>query len=275
MYDFANVKSEAAKLLALSGSGAYAIAADPNTPFASGYSNTESIFSIENSATNNPGVNAALPQMYKRRLLVNVSPIIWRNALWLTDDKRRNSASGQLINSVGGVIYTNKYKDDVNSTDPSPVIRYAEVILNLAEAYCRTASMAGAPDANALTYLNMVRNRSLATVATQAYTAASFANNQALLGAILTERRIEFVCEGRRWSDISRLQTDTFFPINGIPAKLANAMPLASLYTLGTPYSGTLSVAAIPATDYHFLWPIPQQEVDINPTLAAEQNPGW
>jgi starch-binding outer membrane protein, SusD/RagB family len=275
MYDFANLKTEAAKLLALTGNNAYTLAADPNTPFASGYSNTESIFSIENSATNNPGVNAALAQMFKRRLLVNVSPIIWRNTSWLTDDKRRNSASGQLINNVGGVIYTNKYKDDVNSTDPAPVIRYAEVILSLAEAYCRTASMTGAPDANALNYLNMVRNRSLANVATQAYTAASFANNTALLGAILTERRIEFVCEGRRWFDIHRLQTDTFFPINGIPAKLANAMPSAASYTLGTPYSGTLSVAAIPGSDYRFLWPIPQSEVDINPTLAAEQNPGW
>jgi hypothetical protein len=149
------------------------------------------------------------------------------------------------------------------------------VLLNLAEAYCRTASMTGAPDANALTYLNMVRNRSLATPATQAYTAASFADNTALLGAILTERRIEFVCEGRRWPDIHRLQYCPYFPIDGIPAKLANAMPAASLYTLGTAYPGPFGIAAIPGTDFRFLWPIPQAEVDINPTLAAEQNPGW
>jgi starch-binding outer membrane protein, SusD/RagB family len=275
MWDMANVKAEAAKLLALTGSDAYSLTADPNTPFASGYSNTESIFSIENSAANNPGVNAALPQMYKRRQLVCVSPIIWRNLSWLTDDKRRNSASGGMITNAGGVIFTNKYKDDVNSTDPAPVIRYAEVLLNLAEAYCRTASMTGAPDANALTYLNLVRNRSLATPLTQAYTAASFADNTALLGAILVERRIEFCMEGRRWPDIHRLQNCPYFPINGIPAKLANASVPAASYTLGTPYAGTLSVAAIPGSDYRFLWPIPQSEVDINPTLAAEQNPGW
>lgn len=276
MWDFANLETEAAKIIALTGADAYTLTADPNTPFTSGYSNSESIFSIENSAATNPGVNASLAQMFKRRQLVNVSPIIWRNLSWLTTDKRRNSASGGMITITGsGVVYTNKYKDDTNSTDPAPVIRLAEVLLNLAEAYCRTASMTGAPDANALNYLNQVRNRSLATPATQAYTAASFADNTALLGAILTERRIEFVCEGRRWPDIHRLQYCPYFPINGIPAKLANAMPAGALYTLGTAYPGPFGVAAIPGTDFRFLWPIPQAEIDINPTLAAEQNPGW
>ena len=281
MWDFAKLKTEAEKLIAFAGSDRYTLTADPNTPFLSGYNNTESVFSIENSASNNPGVNASLAQMFKRRLLVNVSPIIWRNSLWLQDDKRRNTANNGMIFNNGGVMYTWKYKDETNSTDPAPVIRYAEVILNLAEAYCRTAaSMDGAPDETALSYLNMVRDRSLADPATQTYTAASFPTNKDLLGAILTERRIEFVCEGRRWPDIHRLQDDTFFPIDGIPAKLANAMPDASLYTLGTPYGTNpdtekFGVAAIPGADYRFLWPIPQSEVDINPILKEEQNPGW
>jgi hypothetical protein len=275
MWDWAKVISEAQKLLALTGGDAYSLTADPNTPFSSGYNNTESVFSIENSGTNFPSVNGALPQMYKRRLLVTMSPIIWRNSAWLTDDKRRLSTSGALINNVGGVIYTNKYKDDVNSTDPAPVIRYAEVILNLAEAYCRTATPTGAPDANALLYLNMVRNRSLATPATQAYTAAGFADNVALLGAILVERRIEFAMEGRRWPDIHRLQFCPYYPISGIPQKVANAAVPAAAFTLGTPYAGPYGVTAIPYSDYRFLWPIPQSELDINPTLQAEQNPGW
>jgi hypothetical protein len=277
MWDFAKLKTEGAKLLAYTATNAYILATDPNIPFTSGYSNTESIFSIENSASNNPGVNASLPQMFKTRKLVNVSPIIWRDPAWLADDKRRNSATGGIINNVSGVIYTNKYKDDVNSTDPSPVIRLAEVYLNLAEAYCRTAaSMTGAPDPTALQYLNAVRDRSLATPATQSYTAASFADNTALLGAILKERRIEFLCEGRRWPDIHRLQNCPYFPINGIPAKLANAPVASTLYSpIGTPYPGPFGVTAIPGTDYRFLWPIPQAEVDSNPTLAAEQNPGW
>jgi starch-binding outer membrane protein, SusD/RagB family len=277
MWNWASVIAEAQKMIAYTGNDAYSLTADPNTPFTTGYSNTESIFSIENSSATNPGTNAALARMYNSRQLVNMSPIIWRNLSWLADDKRRNATatSGMVYITASGVVYTNKYKDVTNLTDPAPVIRYAEVLLNLAEAYCRNASMTGAPDATALTYLNMVRNRSLATPATQAYTAASFADNTALLGAILTERRIEFVCEGRRWPDIHRLQNCQYFPINGIPAKLANAMPTGDKYTLGTAYPGPFGVAAIPGTDYRFLWPIPQSEVDINPTLAAEQNPGW
>ena len=275
MWDWAKVISEAGKFFAFSGNDAYTIEPDPNTPFANNYSNRESVFSIENSATNYPSVNGALAQMYKRRLLVCMSPIIWRNAGWLTDDKRRNSASGQLILNVSGRIHTNKYKDDVTSTDAAPVIRYAEVLLNLAEAYCRNAPPAGAPDANALNYLNMVRNRSLADMATQGYGAADFDDNVELLGAILLERRIEFAMEGRRWPDIHRLQFCPYYPINGIPQKLANTSVPASAFTLGSPYTGPYGVAAIPYSDYRFLWPIPQTELDINPTLVEEQNPGW
>ena len=276
MWDWNNVITEGLKLLAYTGQDAYSLVSSPDGVFgASGYNNTESIFSIENSSTNNPGVNAALPQMYKRRLLVCMSPIIWRDPSWLTDDKRRNSASGNIINNVGGVIYTHKYKDDVNSTDPTPVIRLAEVLLNMSEAYCRLAAPTGAPDANALARLNQVRDRSLANPGTQAYTAASFADNVAMLGAILKERRIEFAMEGRRWPDIHRLQFCPYYPMNGIPQKLANAAVPASYFTLGTPFTGPYGVAAIAYTDYRFLWPIPQAELDINPTLTEQQNPGW
>jgi len=275
MWDWAKVISESQKLIALTGADAYSLTADPNGPFASNYNNSESIFSIENSSTNNPGVNAALPQMYKRRALVCMSPIIWRNASWLTDDKRRNSASGQLITNSGGKIFTNKYKDDVNSTDAAPVIRYAEVLLNLAEAYCRSAAPNGAPDPDAFKYLNMVRDRSLADVTNQSYKASAFTDNVALLGAILVERRIELAMEGRRWPDIHRLQFCPHYPINGVPQKLANGDVPAASFALGTEYSGPYGVTTIAYTNYRFLWPIPQSELDINPTLKEEQNPGW
>jgi len=274
MWDMDNVITEATKFLA-GGSlaGEYSLTADPSTPFVSGYSNSESIFGMENSATNNPGVNAALASQYNRRQLVCISPIIWTNTSWLNDDKRRTETAMvfTLVNTLAsnGTKFTNKYKDGVNYTDPSPMFRYAEVLLNLAEAYARNNDVV-----NGLTYLNMVRNRSLATPATQAYTAASFANNVALLGAILVERRIEFVMEGRRWSDISRLQQCPHFPIDGIPGKIANGMPTGSWFTLGTAFAGPLTYN-FPYTDHRFVWPIPQDEVNANPTLAAQQNPGY
>jgi hypothetical protein len=263
--DWANVIVEGNKL-----TGRYTLTASPNTPFASNLSNTESIFSIQHSATSNPGVNAALSSMYKGRALVCISPIIWRDPSWLADDKRREE--GVMIATASGVKYTNKYKDGTNFTDAAPVIRYAEVVLNMAEAKARLST----PDlAAALTLLNSVRNRSLASPSTQAYTSTTLSTQADMVNAILKERRIEFLAEGRRWSDIQRLQNDDIAPINGIPAKLANAMPAASLFTLGTPYTGPYGVPALPSSDYRVLWPIPQIELIANPTLAAQQNPGW
>lgn len=264
MRDWDKVITEGTKL-----NGKYTLEAHPGGPFANSYANTESIYSMLQAATMNPGVNAALASQYNRRLLVCISPIIWRDPEWLTDDKRRMDVPGDPLSMVftsAGRKYTNKYKDGVNYTDASPVIRYAEVLLNMAEAYARKSDMT-----NGMKYLNQVRDRSLAAPATQSYT--SFADAKALVGAILKERRIEFVMEGRRWSDIHRLQKDDLFPIDGIPAKVANGNPAATAFELGTPYSGPYGVAAVPGSSHKVIWPIPQIELDANPTL--KQNPGY
>ncbi len=265
MWNWSNVILEAQKVIALPAADGYSLTALPDGPFLSTLSNTESIFSCENAATNNPTVNGALPNMYngRARALVCISPIIWRNPSWLSDDKRRGAT---LTYTYTGMQFSDKYKDFTNNTDPAPVIRHAEVLLNLAEAYARRND--AGDFALGLQYLNQVRNRSLATPATQAYTAASFADNVALTNAILVERRIEFNMEGRRWPDIHRLQLD-------IPAKLANSNPPASAFTLGTPYTGPYGVVSIPYASDKYLWPIPQIEINANPTLKNEQNPGW
>jgi hypothetical protein len=265
MWDWSNVITEAQKLIALPAADGYSLTANPDGPFLANYTNTESIFSVENSATNFPTVNGALPNMYngKARALVCISPIIWRNPSWLATDKRRGST---MTYTFTGMVFSDKYKDFTNNTDAAPVIRFAEVLLNVAEAYARRNS--AGDFTQGLNYLNMVRNRALATPATQAYTASSFADNTALLNAILVERRIEFCMEGRRWPDLHRMQLD-------IPAKLANSNPPASAFTLGTPYTGPYGVVSVPYANFKYLWPIPQIEINANPTLAAEQNPGW
>ncbi|WP_026730444.1 RagB/SusD family nutrient uptake outer membrane protein [Flavobacterium denitrificans] len=263
--DWANVVTEGNKLNSL-----YSLTAAPNGPFvlANNLTNSESIFSIQHSPTANPGVNGALASMYKQRLLVSISPIIWRDPKWLATDKRRQE--GVMVNTSAGVKYTNKYTDNVNLTDATPVIRYAEVLLNMAEAEARL----GTNMTGAITLLNKVRDRSLANPATETYTAASFASQAEVVQAIIKERRIEFLAEGRRWSDIHRLQGDNLAPVVGIPAKLANAVPPAAAFVLdGNPYSGPLGVAAIPYTDRRFVWPVPQVEINTNPNMA--QNTGW
>ncbi|WET04284.1 RagB/SusD family nutrient uptake outer membrane protein [Flavobacterium sp. YJ01] len=265
--DWANVLVEGAKL-----NGAFALTADPYAPFQNttgvNASNSESIFSIQHSATANPGVNAALASILKDRALVCISPIIWRDAQWLADDKRRED--GKFIYTASGIKYTNKYTDVTNRTDAAPIIRYAEVVLNMAEAQARQSNLPAA-----LTLLNSVRNRSLANPTTQAYTAASFTTNATMVAAILKERRIEFLQEGRRWTDIHRLQGDPIAAVatSGIPAKMANAAPTAPAFVLGNTYVIATPIAAIPAADRRFLWPIPQLEMNTNPGLG--QNPDW
>ncbi len=270
--DWANVIAEGTKLTS------YSLTLTPREPFvpANNLNNLESIFSIQHSPTSNPGNNGALAIMHKNRRLIAISPIIWRNPKWLSDDKRREetydgagNAIGMVVTS-GGLKITNKYSDTANKTDAAPVIRYAEVLLNMAEAQARLA----APNlTESLRLLNRVRDRSLANPVTQTYTAASLPTASDLVKAILLERRIEFLSEGRRWSDIHRLQKDDIAPIDGIPGKLANGSVKGNLYTLGSPYTGPYGVAAIPSEDRRFLWPIPQLERNTNPGL--EQNPLW
>lgn len=281
MGDWAGVIAEGNKLVP-AGSGPYTspiggwnLTASPDGPFTNNNS-TESIFSIRHDPLDNSGVNGALPTMYGpanlgARGLVAISPIIYNNAGWLCDDKRRTLLTVSGTNSNGAStfnFFTKKYTRYSTREDFAPHIRYAEVLLVLAEAEARQAA---AVSTRALDLLNAVRNRSLATPGTQAYTIASFASKNALISAILLERRIEFLCEGKRWHDIHRNAVDPNFTTGGIPAKYANASQGASIYNCGGAINATQ--AAIPYADFRFIWPIPGTEVIENPIIT--QNPGY
>jgi len=237
----------------------------------------ESIFSIRHDANDNPQTNAALARMYGPnsgggRGLVSISPIIWNDAQWLCDDKRRTTlvVDGPIsATSVNNAKFTFKYKDYTFMTDFAPYIRYTEVLLMQAEAEARNAATVST---RAIDLLNTVRNRALANVATQTYTAASFPTKNALIAAILKERRIEFLGEGKRWGDIHRWAQDPTFGTGGIPAKMANGFNGLPNYVCGGPLAPT-GEPFIPYSDYRFLWPIPLQERNTNPIV--EQNPGY
>ncbi len=274
--------------------GGYTLPANPFAAFTSAgsKSNTESIFSIENDVTDNPGVNGALPSMYNTsvapttgRALVAISPILW-NQTWFNNTDTRKSSTFVNINvelsSGGGKggYFTKKYSDVVGGSDNAPVIRYAEVLLNLAEALQR--QNAAAVDARAFTLYNAVRSRANAAGTDPNYDQASdFASSNAMIQAILNERRIEFVCEGLRWADIHRLAQDPVFGTNGIPVKVGNSVTdLKPLYGDPVKLAATLAIAGqtVPAlaySNYKFVWPIPASETVLNPTLAAQQNPQY
>ncbi len=274
-----------APFAAATGYGSYALTSTPIGPFtaANSKNNSESIFSIENNDIDNAGVNGALPTMYNvskapvtGRALVCISPVLW-NQPWFLDSDLRKGTDMVDTDAPGpgrAARFTKKYSDAVARTDNAPVIRYAEVLLNMAEAIQR---LAGAPDARALALLNAVRNRSVTTPADQ-FTIASFATGNDLITAVLRERRIEFLCEGLRWSDIHRLAQDPTFGTGGIPAKANRTVTnWSSFYRTATnPTPAAFSMqAAIPYSDPRFIWPIPASETTVNPVLAQQQNPGY
>lgn len=284
MGDYAGVITEGNKLVPatapfVSPIGGWTLTASPDGPFtAAGGANAsaENIFSIKNDPQDNISVNGSLPgQLGPTNLggrgLVAVSPIIWNNTGWKCDDKRRTLLYAQGANNIGGQsIMTVKYKDFVTRGDWAPQIRYAEVLLTLAEAEARQAT---GVSLRALDLLNAVRNRALANPATDAYTVASFADKVALIKAILLERRIEFLLEGKRWGDISRLtgENNPNYSPGGVPAKASNGTQGAAIYGCGLAFTPTR--AAIPYSDYRFIWPIPADEVTQNP--AVVQNPNY
>ncbi|MBX2964379.1 MAG: RagB/SusD family nutrient uptake outer membrane protein [Cyclobacteriaceae bacterium] len=273
--------------------GGYSLPANPFAAFTSAGSknNSESIFSIEHSAEDNAGVNGGLASMYNTnqapingRALVAISPLIWNQPWFLSTDARKGDTFVFNAQPAGGTAkggrFTRKYSDVAGLSDNAPHFRYAEVMLNLAEAIQRNAP--GSVDARAFALYNAIRSRSVADPATDEIT--DFASANALIQAILNERRIEFICEGLRWGDVHRLAQDATFNSwgGGIPSKVNTLLSNISIYYTGDPATNTeilttpaLNHAAIPYTDNRFLWPIPNSELTLNPVLAQQQNPGW
>jgi hypothetical protein len=264
--------------------GSYSLMATQRAAFPGGAAATaENIFSVENSAADNPGVNGALPNVYgssatpanggiNGRALLAVSPNLYNASFFTCNDLRRTVM--MQPDGVRPCYVIKKYTDAATSSDFAPIIRYAEVLLNQAEAVARQ----GTNDALALSLLNAVRNRSVPTAADQ-YAAGSLTGTN-LVRAILNERRIEFIGEGKRWGDISRLSPDaTYAPVSGggIPAKFNGTV--SGQITLARYACGNTSlltgqlVSTIAYNNTLFLWPIPQLEIANNANLT--QNPGY
>lgn len=275
--DWKSVVTEAKKIVSgtsmpfSSPVGGYKLEANPATPFTSFASNSESIFSIENSTDDNATVNGSLGQMTSTRpggrALVAMSPILYNSSVWLENDLRRTTLT---MKSAKGIVFADKYQRPVDQDEYAPIIRYAEVLLNYAEALLRDTKSTEMP----LELLNAVRNRSV--MEGDYYTLDDFATPTDLLGAILWERRIEFFAEGRRWEDIHRLINDPDFNSLGIPAKTSPQKVKGENYGIGLAIPSTVYLTApIAYTDKRFLWPISQDDIIRNPTLQQQQNAGW
>ena len=134
------------------------------------------------------------------------------------------------------------------------LIRYADVILNLSEAYLGLAD-----NVNAIKYLDMVRTRAaMPSYATMLLNANYVLNYPTLKLAILHERRVELAFEHHRWHDLTR-----FF----------NATELVAYFKSKNQANYDNSPLTNCTTkDYFF--PIPFNEYKLDPVLMY-QNPGY
>jgi starch-binding outer membrane protein, SusD/RagB family len=165
--------------------------------------------------------------------------------LYSATDIRRTLLTPGLTKSGDSAYLVNKFPNAQNpDPDNGKVIRLAEVYLIAAE------SSLPANEADALMYLN-------ALMAKRDPGVPYSSSGPALLNAIVVERRKELAFEGDRLYDLNRLQ----LPINRIAN--AGAIPLTANYL------------SIPFPDYRRIAPIPQAEINANPTIASQQNQGY
>lgn len=178
--------------------------------------------------------------------------IVYDPVRWLYINKRLNAPNPKWGNGsayVYGLGYGKFSGDDLTPgaipwgyNDDLIELRYADVLLMLAEALNESGK-----SSDAVTYLNMVRSRAGATP-------YSVTNQDDLRQKIRKERKLELMGEGTTVYDIRRWGT--------LKDEMAAMSPMQ------------VQSHVIPAYNPKFeLYPIPQQEIDLNPALT--QNPGW
>ncbi|MBC5773829.1 RagB/SusD family nutrient uptake outer membrane protein [Pontibacter sp. KCTC 32443] len=215
---------------------AHALQADVAVPFVN-YTTTESIFSMPMSDLDVPGTQNQLGFYFNAaptgggEYYLNTAGIV-NDPAWPDTDARKTN----FIVTEGGNMYLKKFNKPSPYTDYVPVIRYAEVLLNYAEAAARTNDL---PKAIAL--LSAVRQRSDASYI---FPAEAIATQEALINTILKERRIELLGEGFRSMDITR-----------------------TLQTFPEKTGGGLSAPAVAPSSSDYVWPMPSTEIATNKDL--------
>ncbi|QNN41693.1 RagB/SusD family nutrient uptake outer membrane protein [Pedobacter roseus] len=211
----------------------HALQANVANVFAAPYTTSESIFSLPMADTNAPGTQNQLGYYYNSNVeyfLNQTGAGIYADAAWPATDARKSSLTGNVaLSSTSTVRRVTKFSGTSPFIDFVPIIRYAEVLLNVAEA---EALVTGGNLVRSRAILQAVRTRSDA-----AYVFGAFATPTDLVNAILKERRIELLAEGFRYNDLAR-----------------KATPLPS-FGIGT---------TVPVSDDRYTFAIPLAEINTN-----------
>ncbi|REA62829.1 RagB/SusD family nutrient uptake outer membrane protein [Dyadobacter luteus] len=237
--DYAAVAAEAAKIVSaaapfqyVSASLTHKLEADISSVFTGSYTGSESIFTIPFLLpAEAPGLQSSLASNY-------LTPVIYLNTAAIVSDpvfgaESKDARKGLLTTNATGQNLLRKFsKNSAPFTTYIPVIRYAEILLNYAEAAAQNNDLE-----KATALLQAVRNRSDASHRFS----TGVATKTELVATIQKERRIELLGEGFRSHDLFR----TGQPL---PAKVGNA--------------GT--APAIAPTAANYVWPVPSNELAYN-----------
>jgi hypothetical protein len=169
--------------------------------------------------------------------------------------KQTNTASL----AAATLFFYPKFIPTVNLVNDSesdwPILRYADVLLMLAEA--QGNSMAS------VDLINQVRSRVNLTPITVT-TDVDFTTK------LFDERRLEFGCENQRWFDLLRLGNTQAEAL--LEAHFDNMD--AQFYSRFNPPT-PLNEIKTNCNSNRFLLPIPRQEILSNTTITIDQNPGY
>ena len=198
----------------------------------------------------------------------------WRTTWTAADEENaltcdRRSQSGYINNKWA----TERKVDDTNEGYDYPVIRYAEVLLNYAEAVYEQGESIS--DADLDLSLNVVRQRSNPDMVKLSNSLVS-ANGLSMRDEIRAERTVELALEGFRVDDLKRWKTaETEMPqdLRGIPM----TGWFATNWTNQTrPLDADGCIILYDGrvwAEKNYLYPIPSDELQLNPELG--QNKGW
>lgn len=238
--NYAKVLTEAVKIVTplapyQSPNGASKLEGSFATLFTGTYTGAEALLFFPFTTSDAPGTQNQLAYYFtlspgNGEYFLNASGIYADPAL---SGAASTDARKAFVTKVGTVNYLTKYKTASPFTDYIPVLRYAEVLLNTAEAYARTGDLV-----NATALLYAVRRRSDPAFT---FDPAAIGTQTSLISTILTERRIELLGEGLRTPDLQR--TGQPLPSKSGP-------------------QGTSPAVAVTATNY--IWPISATELQNN-----------
>lgn len=133
------------------------------------------------------------------------------------------------------------------------VFRSSEMLLILAESYADAGNFNGATNSTA-SLIKRLRDARFGS----AQALPNYATKAEAFAAILNERRVEFAFEGHRYKDLKRLGVRANQGVTRDPRDCA--------------FNGACTLAP---DSYKFTLPIPIAELNANPGLRPQQNPGY